>query len=115
VQAAEALERMQATGRVRANYFNPRTGNATENLINLKYAAKGFIYLGRQVRIDTPYGERIADLQFCNPKTGEVFNIEAKTNNSAYTPAQSAMDAWIKQNLGIDTTVERVDSPLPWK
>jgi RHS repeat-associated protein len=113
---AKALEMMQSSGSARANYFNPGTGDFVENLVNLQYQANGYQYLGRQIPIETPFGTRVVDLQFADPNTGEVFNVEAKTNESEYTSQQQQLDEWIEEHLGIKTIVARVSNvPLPWE
>jgi hypothetical protein len=68
----------------------------------------GFDVVGREVTVDTPFGQRRYDLALRNQQTGAVTGVEIKSSEAAFTrfdaPArqQFAADRWLNARGGAE-------------
>lgn len=89
-------------------------GNKWRDVVANGYQQMGYL-VETEMRILTPYGQRIMDVVVRNPKTNEILlMIETKAGNAIYSTMQITKDAWISAKLNVPILLERVPWSKPW-
>lgn len=80
----------------KANY---EQGQAGESSAGIQLTEEGFEVISNQVKISTPFGERISDLVVT--KNGKIGIVEVKTGNAKYDTLQRKKDDYIADHGGV--------------